>query len=223
MKEENVLEENLRCMNKEFETRPDGTLCIEKRSWLPHLGGLRDLIMNESYKSKYSIHPGFDKMYLDLKKFYWWLNMKAEIATYWKWEKITTDFVTKLPRTTSGHDTIWVIVDRLTKYAHFLPIKETDSMEKLTRLYLKEVVSRHGVLVSILSDRDSRFTAHFWQSLQKALVELSYNNSYHTSIKATLFEALYGRKCWSLVCWTEVGDSQLTGPDIIHETTEKII
>ncbi|GJU41977.1 putative reverse transcriptase domain-containing protein [Tanacetum coccineum] len=86
---------------------------------------------------------------------------------YWKWEKITMDFVTKLPRTVSSPDTIWVIVDRLTKSAHFLPIKETDSMEKLTRLYLKEVVSRHGVPVSIISDRDSRFTFHFWQSLRK--------------------------------------------------------
>ncbi|GKE57244.1 reverse transcriptase domain-containing protein, partial [Tanacetum coccineum] len=77
------------------------------------------------------------------------------------------DFVTKLPKTASGHDTIWIIVDHLTKSAHFLPIKEIDSMEKLTRLYLKEVVSRHGVLVSIISD--NRFTSHFWQSLLKAL------------------------------------------------------
>ncbi|GJV17871.1 putative reverse transcriptase domain-containing protein [Tanacetum coccineum] len=238
MKEENILEENLRGMNKEFETGPDGTLCIEKWSWLPRLGGLRDLIMNESHKSKYFIHPGSDTLYHDLKKLYWWPNMKAEIATYipqWKWEKITMDFVTELPRTSSDHDTIWVIFDRLTKSAHFLPMKETDSMEKLTRLYLKEVVSRHGVPVSIISDRDSRFISHFWQSLQKALdfrnswdrhlplVESLYNNSYHTSIKAASFEALYSRKCRSPVCWTELRDSQLTGPEIIHETTEKII
>ncbi|GJV46297.1 putative reverse transcriptase domain-containing protein [Tanacetum coccineum] len=114
-------------------------------------------------------------------------------------------------------------------------MKETDSMEKLARLYLKEVVSRHGVLVSIISDRDRRFTSHIWQSLQKALdfrngwdrhlplVEFSYNNSYHTSIKSAPFEALYDRKCRSLVCWTRVGDSQLTSPEIIHETTQKII
>ncbi|GJZ53753.1 putative reverse transcriptase domain-containing protein [Tanacetum coccineum] len=148
-------------------------------------------------------------------------------------------------------------------------MKETDSMEKLTRQYLKEVVSIHGVPVLIISDRDSKFTSHFWQSLNKALgtqldmstayhpqtdgqsertiqtledmlracvidfgkgwdrhlplVEFSYNNSYHTSIKAAPFEALYGQKCRSPVCWAEVGDAQLTGPEIIHETTEKII
>ncbi|GJV86126.1 putative reverse transcriptase domain-containing protein [Tanacetum coccineum] len=198
-----------------LEPRADGTLCLNGRSWIPCFGDLRELIMNESHKSKYSVHPGSDKMYQDLKKLYWWPNMKAEIATYvskcltcakvkaeyqkpsgllvqpvipvWKWENITMDFVTKLPKTSSGQDTIWVIVDRLTKSAHFLPMKETDSMEKLTRQYLKEVVSRHGVPVSIISDRDSKFTSHFWKSLNEAL------------------------------------DAQLTGPEIVHETIEKII
>nr|GEX59864.1 reverse transcriptase domain-containing protein [Tanacetum cinerariifolium] len=152
--------------------------------------------------------------------------------------KDSMDFVTKLPRTSSGHDTIWVIVDHLTKSAYFLPMKEMD-MESLTRLYLKEVVFRHGVPVSIISNRDSRFTSHFWQSLQKALgAQLDMSIAYHPQTssqsertiqtledinKATPFEALSGCKCRSLVCWTEVGDSQLTGPKIIHETTEKII
>ncbi|GJQ98502.1 putative reverse transcriptase domain-containing protein [Tanacetum coccineum] len=110
-------------------------------------------------------------------------------------------------------------------------MREDDSLEKMTRQYLKEVVSRHGVPISIISDRDSRFTLHSWRSLHKALgwdrhlplVEFSYNNSYHTSIKATPFEALYGRKCRSFIRWAKVGDSQLTGLEIIHETTEKII
>ncbi|GJY86636.1 putative reverse transcriptase domain-containing protein [Tanacetum coccineum] len=236
-------------------------------------------------------------MYQDLKKLYWWPNMKAEIATYvrkcmtcakvkaeyqkpsgllvqpkipeWKWENITMDFVTKLPKTASGQHMIWVIVDRLTKLAHFLPAKEIDSMEKLTRQYLKEVVLRHGVPVSIISNRDGRFMSQFWQSLQEAfgtqldmstvyhpetdgqsertiqtledmlracvidfgkgwdrhlpLIEFSYNNSYHTSIKTAPFEALYGPKSRSPVCWAEVGDAQLTGPEIVYETTEKII
>ncbi|GJS68243.1 putative reverse transcriptase domain-containing protein [Tanacetum coccineum] len=223
-------------------------------------------------KLKYSIHPRLDKMYHDLKELYWWLNIKAEIATYvskcltcakvkaehlkpsgllvqpeipqWKWENITMDFVTKLLKTENEQDTIWVIVDRLTKSAYFLPMKENYSMERLARQYLKEVVSRHGVPVSIISNRDGRFTSHFLQSLSKKplgtlldmsttyhpqtddqsartiqtlkdllracvmdfgkgmdrhlpLIEVSYNNNYHTSIKATPFEALYGRT-WNL-------------------------
>ncbi|GKE90378.1 putative reverse transcriptase domain-containing protein, partial [Tanacetum coccineum] len=147
----------------------------------------------------------------------------------WKWEQITMDFVSGLARTPSGYDTIWVIVDRLTKSAHFLPTKKTDSMEKLMQLYLKEVVCRHGVPISIISDRDSHFTSRFWRSLQKTwdrhllLVEFSYNNSYHASIKATPYEALYRQKCRLSVCWSEVGDSQLTGPELICETTKNII
>ncbi|GKD42363.1 putative reverse transcriptase domain-containing protein [Tanacetum coccineum] len=189
-------------MIKNLEPRAHGTLCLTNKSWIPYFGDLRTLIMHESHKSKYSIHLGSDKMYQDLKKLYWWPNMKAEIATYW--ENTTIDFVTKLPKTSTGQDAIWVIVDQLTKSAHFLLMKETDLMEKLTRQYSKEVISRHGVPVLIISDRDSKFTSHFWQSLNKAL-------------------ALYGQKCRSPVCWAKVGDAQLTGHEIIHETTEKII
>ncbi|GKB87961.1 putative reverse transcriptase domain-containing protein [Tanacetum coccineum] len=239
-KEENYGIEYLCGMIKNLEPRADGTLCLKNRSWIPCFGNLRALIMHESHKSKYSIHPGSEKMYQDLKKLYWWPNMKAEIATY---ENIIMDFVTKFPKTTSSQDTIWVIVDRLTKSAYFLPMKETDTMEKLTRQYLKEVVSRHGVPVLIISDQDSKFTSHFCKSLNEALdmlracvmdfrkgcdrhlplIKFSYNNSYHTSIKAAPFEALYGRKCHSPICWAEVGDAQLTGPEIIRETTKKII
>ncbi|GJX39830.1 putative reverse transcriptase domain-containing protein [Tanacetum coccineum] len=236
-------------------------------------------------------------MYQDMKKLYWWPNMKADIATYvnkcltcakvkaehqrpsgllvqpkipeWKWDNITMDFVTKLPKTSQGYDTIWVIVDRLTKSAIFTPMRETDPLDKLARLYLKEVVTRHGIPVSIICDRDPRFASNFWRSLQNALgtnldmstayhpqtdgqsertiqtledmlracaidfgkgwvnhlplVEFSYNNSYHASIKAAPFEALYGRKCRSPICWTEVGEAQILGPELIQETTEKII
>ncbi|GJR52357.1 putative reverse transcriptase domain-containing protein, partial [Tanacetum coccineum] len=201
MKEENVKEENLNGMNKKFKTRADGTLCIEKRSWVPCFGGLKDLIMNESHKSKYSIHPRSDKMYHDIKKLYWWPNMKAEIATC-----------------VSKCLTCAKVKAEYQKPSGLLPMKEIDSMEKLTRQYLKEVVSRHEVPVSIISDRDSRFTSHFWQSLQKSL-----GTYYHTSIKAAPFEALYGHKCRSPICWTEIGDSQLTSLENVHETTEEII
>ncbi|GKD45112.1 putative reverse transcriptase domain-containing protein [Tanacetum coccineum] len=190
MKEEMVKTENLgRLIKPIFKIRSDKIRYFDKRIWLPLFGGLRDLIMHESHKSKYLIHPGSDKMYQDLKKLYWWPNRKVDIATYvskclryakvkvehhklsgllqqpeipeWKWEKITMDFVTGLARTLSGYDSIWVIVDRLTKSTHFLPMKKTDSMEKLTQLYLKEIVCRHGVPVSIISDRDSRFASGF--------------------------------------------------------------
>ncbi|GJY97673.1 putative reverse transcriptase domain-containing protein [Tanacetum coccineum] len=282
---------------EKLEPRADGTLCLNGRSWLPCYGDLRTVIMHESHKSKYSIHPGSDKMYQDMKKLYWWPNMKADIATYvskcltcakvkaehqrpsgllvqpeipqWKWDNITMDFIMKLPKSSQGYDTIWVIVDRLTKSAIFVPMRETNPMEKLARMYLKEVVTRHGIPVSFICDHDPRFASNFWRSLQKALgknldmstayhpqtdgqsertiqtledilrayvidfgngwvnhlplVEFSYNNSYHASIKAAPFEALYDRKCRSPVCWAKVGEVQLTGLGIVQETTEKII
>ncbi|GKD59782.1 putative reverse transcriptase domain-containing protein [Tanacetum coccineum] len=173
-----------------------------------------------SYKSKYSIHPSSDKMYQDLKKLYWWPNMKAIIAEY-VGKCLTCSRVKAECQKPFG---LLVIVDRLTKSAHFIPTRETYSMETLTRLYIKEIVSQHGVPISIISDYDSHFMSRFWQSLQSALgtqldinfgkgwekhlplVEFSYNNSYHASIKAAPFEALYGQKCRSPVCWAEVGD-----------------
>ncbi|GJS64620.1 putative reverse transcriptase domain-containing protein [Tanacetum coccineum] len=159
------------------------------KSWLPYYGDLRILNMHESHKSKYSIHPGSDKMYQDMKQLYWWPNMRANIATHvskcstclkvkaeqqkpfgwlvqleipqWKWDNITMDFITKLPKTQRGNDTIWVIVDRLTKSAIISPMRETYSMEKLVRMYLKEVVTRHGIHVSIICDHDPRFASNF--------------------------------------------------------------
>ncbi|GKA70603.1 putative reverse transcriptase domain-containing protein [Tanacetum coccineum] len=209
MKKKNVKAENLgRLIKQIFDVHSDGTRYFDKRIWLPRYGGLRNLIMHESHKSKYSIHPGSDKMYQDMKQLYWWPNMKADIATYvskcltcakvkaehqkpsgliqqleilvWKWERITMDFIVGLPRTPSGYDSIWVIVDRLTKSTHFLPVKMTDSMEKLTQLYLKEIVCRHGVPISIISDRDSKFASRFWRSLQGALgTQLDMSTTYH--------------------------------------------
>ncbi|GJT74672.1 putative reverse transcriptase domain-containing protein [Tanacetum coccineum] len=193
---------------EKLEPRADGTLCLNGRSWLPCYGDLRTVIMHESHKSKYSIHPGSNKMYQDMKKLYWWPNMKADIATYvskcltyakvkskhqrpsvllvqpkipqWKWDNITTDFVIKLPNSSQGYDTIWVIVNRLTKSAIFTPMRETDFMKKFMRMYLKEVVTRHEIPVSIICDRNPRFASNFWRSLQKALdTNLDMSTAYH--------------------------------------------
>ncbi|GJU94782.1 putative reverse transcriptase domain-containing protein [Tanacetum coccineum] len=166
---------------------------------------------------RYSVHPGADKMYYNLRDMYWWPGMKRDIATYvsecltcakvkaehqrpsgllqqleileWKWENITMDFITKLPKTRSGHDMIWVVVDRLTKLAHFLAIREDYSTKKLVRLYTDEIVKRHGVPVSIILDRDAWFTS----------------------------------RLWSHVLWAEIREGSLIGPELVQETTDKVV
>ncbi|GJV22143.1 putative reverse transcriptase domain-containing protein [Tanacetum coccineum] len=165
IKEENIKAENLREMDKAFEVRPDGTRCIKNRSWLLLFGNLRDLIMHESYKSRNSIYPGSDKMYQDLKKLYWWPNMKTIIV-----ENVGKCLTCS--RVKAEY--------RLTKSAHFIPTKATDSMETLTRLYIKEIISRHGVPISIISDHDSHFTSRFRQSMQNALgTQLDMSTAYY--------------------------------------------
>ena len=280
----------------EFQIRDDGMIVKGQRMCVPEYGELKREIMEEAHLSAYAMHPGSTKMYKTLKEHYWWNGMKKEIASFvsrcltcqqvkaehqkpagklqllpipvWKWEKITMDFVTGLPRTQRQHDAIWVIVDRLTKSAHFLPINVEDSLEKLAKLYVDEIVRLHGVPVSIVSDRDPRFTSRFWPSLQTALgtrlhfstafhpqtdgqsertiqtledmlracvmefkgswdthltlMEFAYNNSYQASIDMAPFEALYGRKCRTPVCWDEVGERRLVGPELVQITLEKV-
>ncbi|GKV49055.1 hypothetical protein SLEP1_g55827 [Rubroshorea leprosula] len=234
---------------------------------------------HKSHKSNYTIHHGSTKMYHDLKETFWWKSMKKDVAKYvskcltcqvvkaehqkpggqlqplpileWKWEAISMDFIVGLPKMKRQFDAIWVIVGRLTKSAHFLAIKQKDPLDKLAKLYVQEIVRLHGVPMSIVSDRDPRFTARFWRSFQKAmgtqlklstayhpqtdgqfertiqvledmlrtcaldlpeswddhlpLAEFAYNNSYHSSIKMAPYEALYGRRCRTPICWAEVG------------------
>ncbi|GJQ90112.1 putative reverse transcriptase domain-containing protein [Tanacetum coccineum] len=198
----------LKGLDKQLERKEDSGLHLAKRIWVPVYGNLITLIMNEAHATKYSVHPGADKMYYDLRGLYWCLRMKKDIAMYvskcltcskvkaehqkplgllqqpeipeWKWENITMDFINKLPRTSSGHDSIWVIVDRLIKSSHFLAIRKDYKIEKLARLYINEIVARDDVPVLIISDHNSYFTTRFWQSLQKALgTRLDLSTTYH--------------------------------------------
>ncbi|KAH9722450.1 Endonuclease [Citrus sinensis] len=204
-------------------------LWLGQRLCVPADEELKAEILREAHESSYSMHPGSTKMYRDLKQSFWWRNMKRDIAAFvsrclvcqqvkiehqrpagtlqtlpipqWKWEHITMDLVSGLPRSRRGCDCIWVIVDRLMKSAHFLARKSTDNVGQLAKLFIKEIVRLHGVPVSIVSDRDPLF---------------------HSSIGMTPFEALYGRKCRSPICWDEVGERKLLGPELIQITVDKI-
>ncbi|GKC10106.1 putative reverse transcriptase domain-containing protein [Tanacetum coccineum] len=227
----------LRGLERHFEQRENGEIYFFDRIWIPSVGGVRKLIMDEAHTSRYSVHPGADKMYYDLRDLYWWPGMKRDIAEYVS-RCLTCSKIKAEHQKPSGF-LQQPEIPELTKSTHFLPILEDYKIEKLAKIYVNEIVARHGVPVSIISDRDGRFTSHLWQTLQEALacvmdfggswdthlplIEFSYNNSYHTSIKCAPFEALYGRKCRSPVIWTEVGESQLIGPEIVQETTEKIV
>ncbi|GKA46794.1 putative reverse transcriptase domain-containing protein, partial [Tanacetum coccineum] len=182
-KDENVIAKELNGTDQQLEKREDGSIHYMNRIWVPLIGGVRTKNIDKAHKMKYSMHPRADKMYYDLQDMYWCPGMKKEIAIYipeWKWEKIAMDFITKLPRSSSGHDAIGVIVDRLTRSAHFLAIREDYSMETLARLYIDEIVARHGVPTSIIFYRDGRFTSRFWQTMQKALgTRLDMSTAYH--------------------------------------------
>ncbi|GKD51852.1 putative reverse transcriptase domain-containing protein [Tanacetum coccineum] len=180
-KDFNTPAEILQGLDKQFERKDDDRLYFMERIWVTAFGNMRTLIMDESHATKYFVYPRADKMYYDMRDLYWWRIMKKDIAMYvskcltcskvkeehlkpsrllqqpkipeWKWEKITMDIITKFPRTISGHDAIWVIVDQLTKSAHFLAIREDYKMEEFARLYINEIIARHGVHVSIISER----------------------------------------------------------------------
>ncbi|GJV30249.1 putative reverse transcriptase domain-containing protein [Tanacetum coccineum] len=210
--------------------KKDATLKLSKstnQEWYEHVGPEVTRSQDDKVKAEHQRPSG--------------LLQQPEIPV-WKWERITMDFVCGLPRTPNGYDTIWVIFDRLTKLAHFLPMNKMDSMEKLTRLYLKEIealgtdldmsIAYHPQTdgqsertIQTLEDMLHASVIEFGSSWDRhlPLVEFSYNNSYYTSIKVAPYEALYRRKCRSPVCWSEVGDSQLTGPELIRDTTEKIV
>nr|AAM74397.1 Putative retroelement [Oryza sativa Japonica Group] len=193
---------------RDFHEDEHGTIWLGERLCVPDDKELKDLILTEAHQTQYSIHPGSTKMYQDLKEKFWWVSMRREIAEFvalcdvcqrvkaehqrpagllqplqipeWKWEEIGMDFITGLPRTSSGHDLIWVVVDRLTKVAHFIPVHTTYTGKRLAELYLSRIMCLHGVPKKIVSDRGSQFTSKFWQKLQEELgTRLNFSTAYH--------------------------------------------
>nr|ABA97433.1 retrotransposon protein, putative, Ty3-gypsy subclass [Oryza sativa Japonica Group] len=193
---------------RDFHEDEHGTIWLGERLCVPDDKELKDLILTEAHQTQYSIHPGSTKMYQDLKEKFWWVSMRREIAEFvalcdvcqrvkaehqrpagllqplqileWKWEEIGMDFITGLPRTSSGHDSIWVVVDRLTKVAHFIPVHTTYTGKRLAELYLSRIMCLHGVPKKIVSDRGSQFTSKFWQKLQEELgTRLNFSTAYH--------------------------------------------
>nr|AAM08795.1 Putative retroelement [Oryza sativa Japonica Group]AAP52970.1 retrotransposon protein, putative, Ty3-gypsy subclass [Oryza sativa Japonica Group] len=193
---------------RDFHEDEHGTIWMGERLCVPDDKELKDLILTEAHQTQYSIHPGSTKMYQDLKEKFWWVSMRREIAEFvalcdvcqrvkaehqrpagllqplqipeWKWEEIGMDFITGLPRTSSGHDSIWVVVDRLTKVAHFIPVHTTYTGKRLAELYLARIMCLHGVPKKIVSDRGSQFTSKFWQKLQEEMgTRLNFSTAYH--------------------------------------------
>ncbi|KAI3773990.1 hypothetical protein L1987_48531 [Smallanthus sonchifolius] len=232
LEEGNIKKERMVGKQKLLFKGDDGIMRFDQRIWVPKLGDIQEKVLDEAHKSRYSMHPGANKMYKDLKTHYWWPNMKRSITQYidkcltclqvkiehqkqagqlqqielpvWKWDRITMDFVTKLPRTQKGHNAIWAsfqkeLGTRLTMSTAYHP--QTDRQSERT------IQSLEDMLRACVIDFGGNWDNHL------PLIELSYNNSYHSSIKAAPFEALYGRKCRTPVCWTEIGDSQLSGPE----------
>ncbi|WVZ57829.1 hypothetical protein U9M48_008168 [Paspalum notatum var. saurae] len=192
----------------EFRKDEQGTIWLKNRLCVPLNESIRGTIMTEAHCTKYSIHPGSTEIYQDLKKLFWRRRMKRDIAEFvtkcdtcnrikaerqrpagllkpleipmWKWEKITMDFIVGLPRTPKGNDSIWVIVDRLTKSAHFIPVNTRFDVAKLAELYVQNILRLHGAPLSIVSDRGPQFTTKFWKSLHKAMdTKLDYSTAYH--------------------------------------------
>jgi hypothetical protein len=193
---------------KDFREDVEGVVWFKDRLCVPDIKLIRELILKEAHETEYSIHPGSEKMYQDLKKRFWWYGMKREIAEYvvvcdicqrikaehqrlagllqplqipqWKWDEIGMDFIVGVPRTRTGYDSIWIVVDHLTNVAHFIPVKTTYNSAVLAELYMARIVCLHGVPKKIVSDRGTQFTSHFWQQLHEALgTQLKFSSAYH--------------------------------------------
>ncbi|KAL0561346.1 hypothetical protein IC582_001771 [Cucumis melo] len=193
---------------EDFSISADDGLMFEGRLCVPEDTAVKTELLTEAHSSPFTMHPGSTKMYQDLRSVYWWRGMKREVADFvsrclvcqqvkaprqhpagllqplsvpgWKWESVSMDFITGLPKTLKGYTVIWVVADRLTKSAHFVPGKSTYTASKWGQLYMTEIVRLHGVPVSIISDRDARFTSKFWKGLQLALgTRLDFSTAFH--------------------------------------------
>ena len=203
-----IVSQNREGKEIEFSVNEDGLLYYKDRVCVPNDDGYKKSILEDAHSGSFTIHPGSTKMYQDLKTSYWGSGMKIDVSEFvtkcmvcqkvkaehqvpsgllqliriseWKWDRITMDFVASLPLIGRNHDSVWVVVDRLTKSAHFLPLRTDYSLNKLAELYIKEIVQLHGILVSIISDRDSRFTSKFWGKLQEVLgTRLNFSTAFH--------------------------------------------
>jgi hypothetical protein len=196
-------------MTSDFSEDSQGTLWLGKWICVPNLKPIKELILREAHDSAYSIHSDSTKMYKDLKTRYWWYDMKRDVTEYislcntcqrvkaehqrpagllqplkipeWKWEEIGMDFIVGLPRTQAGYDLIWIIVDQLTKVAHFIPVKTTYSGAELAKLYMSRIMCLHGVPKKIVLDRGSQFTSMFWEKLHESMdTKLNFSSAYHS-------------------------------------------
>ena len=181
------------------------------RVCVPNDDELKKSILEEAHSGSFAMHPDSIKVYQNLKTSYWWFGIKRDVSEFvtrcmvcqkvkaerqvplgllqlikipeWKWDRITMDFVVGLPVIGRKHDSVWVVVDQLTKLAHFLPVRTDYSLDKLADLYIKEIVRLHRILVSIISDRDPRFTSRFWGKLQEALgTRLNFSTAFHSQM-----------------------------------------
>ena len=192
-----IVSQNREGKETEFLVNEDGSLYYRDRVCVPNDDELKKSILDEAHSGFFAMHPGSTKMYHDLKTSYWWSRMKRDVSEFvtkcmmcqkvkeehqvpsgllqpikipeWKWDRITMDFVVGLPMTGRKHDSVLVVVDRLTKSSHFLLMRTDYSFDKLVELYIKEIVQLHGILLSIISERDPKFTSRFWGKLKEAL------------------------------------------------------
>ncbi|KAA0050197.1 pol protein [Cucumis melo var. makuwa] len=240
---------------EDFFISSDDGLTFEGRLCVPEDSAVKTELLAEAHSSPFTMHPGSTKMYQDLRSVYWWRNMKREVADFvsrclvcqqvkaprqrpagllqplsvsgWKWESVSMDFITGLPWTLKGYTVIWVVVDRLTKSAHFVPGKSTYTTS--TRLdfsttFHPQTDGQTERLNQILEDMLRACVLEFsgsWDS-NLHLMEFAYNNSYQATIGMAPFEALYGKCCRSPVCWGEVGEQRMLGPELVQTTNAAI-